>query len=365
MNIIHTADLHIDSKMESKLSSAQAAERRNELIDTFERLVSYARTNAVSVIMITGDMFDRPHIKKRTKSRILDMIREYEEIDFLYLCGNHDKTDLLSELATNEIPSNLKLFTDEVWTTYIYGDVCITGRELKEDNAKSLAVNLILDQTKCNIVMLHGQEPGYVGTDRTQIVNLAELKNKFIDYLALGHIHSYKADRLDERGVYCYSGCLEGRSFDECGDKGFVFLTIDDDTKELAYRFVPFAKRKMHEVDVSVTEDMNMPMVLKEIEDGCRDIPSKDLVKVVLTGTTEMDFDVDTEKIVHKLSKQFFFVKVSDKTVTRIDYDSFLNDRSLKGEFVRLMQKQDMEEDQKAGIIELGMKAILGEEIEE
>ena len=47
----------------------------------------------------------------------------------------------------------------------------------------------------------------------------------------------------------------------------------------------------------------------------------------------------------------------------RINYDSFKYDKSLKGEFVRLVQSQDMDEDEKAKIIEIGIRAIMGEEI--
>ena len=80
-----------------------------------------------------------------------------------------------------------------------------------------------------NIVVLHGQEANYSDKkDKAEIINLKELKNKNIDYLALGHIHKYKLEKLDNRGIYCYSGCLEGRGFDECGDKGFVLLEIEE-----------------------------------------------------------------------------------------------------------------------------------------
>ena len=61
---------------------------------------------------------------------------------------------------------------------------------------------------------------------------MSVFKDLNIDYLALGHIHSYKCHKLDKRGVYCYSGCLEGRGFDECGDKGFVLLETEEDRLE-------------------------------------------------------------------------------------------------------------------------------------
>ena len=61
--------------------------------------------------------------------------------------------------------------------------------------------------------------------------------------------------------------------------------------------------------------------------------------------------------------ERLFFLIVEDATGIVVNYESFANDRSLKGEFVRLMQKQDMPEEKRSAIVELGMKAILGEEI--
>ena len=220
MKFIHTADLHLDSKMESNLNTEKAMLRRTELLDTFERMVSYAAENNVRAILIAGDLFDKLHIRKTAKKRVLEQIASNPEIDFLYLQGNHDKTDFLAELEI--LPENLKTFSEDEWVSYEYGDVVISGRELTKDNSKTIATNLILDQARTNIVMLHGQESNYEGPDHTEIINLSEFKNKNIDYMALGHIHSYKKERLDDRGEYCYSGCLEGRGFDECGDKGFV-----------------------------------------------------------------------------------------------------------------------------------------------
>ena len=44
-------------------------------------------------------------------------------------------------------------------------------------------------------------------------------------------------DKMDSRGIYCYPGCLEGRGFDECEQKGFVVLDIDMDTLKANVNF--------------------------------------------------------------------------------------------------------------------------------
>ena len=58
MKIIHCSDLHLDADLRTKYDAASAAERRAELLDTFRRLCRYAREEAVSAVLICGDLFD-------------------------------------------------------------------------------------------------------------------------------------------------------------------------------------------------------------------------------------------------------------------------------------------------------------------
>ena len=50
MKIIHCADLHLDSKLESNLTADKAKMRRDELLDTFERLVEFGEQQGVSAV---------------------------------------------------------------------------------------------------------------------------------------------------------------------------------------------------------------------------------------------------------------------------------------------------------------------------
>lgn len=149
----------------------------------------------------------------------------------------------------------MKLFTD-AWTTYeeAEGRINISGIELSASNLGSAHVTLLPDAKKFNIVMLHGQEAESDAKDKAEIINLKLFRNKGIDYLALGHIHGYKKEALDARGLYCYPGCLEGRGFDECGEHGFVLLEIDEESGHFTHTFVPFAQRKLYTVEVDVTD---------------------------------------------------------------------------------------------------------------
>ncbi|MCR5145004.1 MAG: metallophosphoesterase family protein [Lachnospiraceae bacterium] len=363
MKIIHCADLHLDSKMESNLDRDAAGLRREELLETFETMVSYAVKNEVKVIIIAGDMFDKPNVRKSAKNRVLDQMREHPEIEFCYLKGNHDKCNFVDELTEQENLTNVKLFGDEGWTSYDFGEVVVSGMELTKDNSQTLGMNLVLDQERFNIVVLHGQESDYQGNDKTEIVNLSLLRNKYIDYLALGHIHEYKEDRLDDRGRYCYSGCLEGRGFDECGEKGFVVLNVEDG--RLSTEFISIAKRQLHDIKVEIDPEMKFSDMVEKTNEAVAEISEDDLIKITYVGKVKMNGEVSTTRLKKKLNKDFFFVKMYDKTSLVIDYEKFKNDKSLKGEFVRLLETEDMSEERRGAIIEIGMKAILGEDLEE
>ena len=360
MKFIHCADLHLDSRMESNLSLDQEKQRREELLATFSRMVDYAQENDVRAILIAGDLFDKQHIRKEVRERVQLKIEENPGIDFLYLRGNHDFVDFLDEME--QIPANLKLFKEEEWTAYEYEEgVTVTGREISNRNYRLLTESLVLDEEKCNIVILHGKEAGSGGGDHTRVVDISSYKEKYIDYLALGHLHSYKKGKIDERGTYCYSGCLEGRNFDECGEKGFVLLQISN--QKVKSSFIPFAKRLLHDVPVELSVKDDMFSIMEKVSEALSSYPEKDLIRLRLSGKRKMNFDIDKERIQTVYGESFFHFIVEDETRAVIDYESYANDRSLKGAFVRLMQAENLPVEEREHIIEIGMKAIMGEEL--
>ncbi len=360
MKIIHCSDLHLDSKMQTNLTKEKAKERRNEILMTFQKLVQYAKEEGVKIILIAGDMFDSNKITVKAKNIVKDAIINAPEIDFLYLKGNHDEADFIQE--EEQKIENLKTFSKEAWTTYSYNNIKITGIEFGEKSEFDIYSSLILDKNDINIVCLHGQESKYEAKDKAEIINMQELKNKNIDYLALGHIHKYKEQKLDTRGVYCYSGCLEGRGFDECGQKGFVLLDIEDG--KIERNFIPFAQRTLHEIPVDITKTNTTSETIAKIESNIVDIPKEDLVKIILTGKVELESERDIDYILKNYQDRFYYLKVYDETLPLIDYEKYENDASLKGEFIRLVLSQKITDKEKKEIIATGIKALSGEEID-
>lgn len=358
MKIIHCADLHLDSKMTANLDKEKAKERKAELLKTFERMVSFAVENEVEAILIAGDLFDTRNISAAAKNVVKAAIENHPEIDFFYLKGNHDQDNFLS--GAEELPENLKLFSKE-WTSYVVGErIVLSGLELGKENAGSAYSALTLDAAKFNIVMLHGQESETGTKDKVEVINLRALKNKGIDYLALGHIHTYKSEALDARGTYCYPGCLEGRGFDECGEHGFVLLDIHEETGKYTSTFVPMACRALFEVSVDVTDCMTSAQMKTCIASQLSTVnhPSTSLIKIILTGSMDVECEKDVQYLTKSFEDGYYFLKIYDETTLKVDITQFINDPSLKGEFVRKVMEADFSDEEKGTIIRYGLLVL-------
>lgn len=362
MKIIHCGDIHLDSKMTSNLSKEQARERKMEILRTFTRMVDYAKKNGVRAIMIAGDLFDTHNISATARNLVKDTILQNPEIDFFYLRGNHDDDNFLSRL--DETPANLKLFGNK-WTTYSYGNIAITGLELNAANQVTAYNSLVLDHDVFNIVLMHGQLNDYASKKNAEIISLDDLKNKSIDYLALGHYHEYRDGMLDARGAYCYCGCLEGRGFDECGEKGFVLVDIDEYTRHATYEFIPFGYRTLYTIPVDVSGVMTTQEASQKIENVISELgySSRSMVKIVLCGEVDVDCEINCQFLQDMFQNYFYYEKVYDETSLLIKYSDYEKDVSLKGEFIRMVLNSDLDEAKKSEVIRCGIQALIGEEI--
>ena len=204
-------------------------------------------------------------------------------------------------------------------------------------------------------MVLHGQE--FVGQKQDgELINLKALQNKNIDYLALGHIHSFKQEKLDDRGVYAYSGCLEGRGFDECGKKGFVLLDIKN--KRLNSTFVPCMQREYVEIEVDITGLNNFHEISQKCNLSTNNIDQHNIVRLTLVGEYSVDTDKNTALLQHQLENKFFYVDIKDNSTLFISPETYQNEVSLVGEFIRQVQASDLPEQQKQDVITAGLKII-------
>ena len=376
MKIIHTADIHLESALSSYQDKGKSKLRKNELLISFERMVQYGKDNGVAAIIIAGDLFDVRSISAKARDTVISSITDNPDITFYYLRGNHDADSFFGDVMKKygELPSNLKLFKDE-WTSYrLEGDdgtaVTITGAELDATNNSRLVSSLVLNNEDFNIVTLHGQEIETAKKKDAEIIPLREYRNKGIDYLALGHIHSPKIEELDARGKYSYSGCLEPRGFDEVGPRGFNLLTISKNASgrmQCEIEFIENAARTVYDICVDVSDCNTSSDAVKSIKAAAdaAGVTDKDYLKARLSGAVQLGTDFDLSFILKEIEDDYFITELRDETTLKIDYKSYENDATLKGQFIRLVKAETdagrLTESEAEKVMKLGIDLLLGE----
>ena len=354
MKIIHTSDIHLDSPLTSRLPAEKVRERKRELLSGFGRLVEEARLIGAEAIIIAGDLFDSDRVSKRAMDTAIGIIEAASDIIFFYLEGNHEGDALTG--CGRELPENLKTFGED-WTYHNIKDVTVAGRS---SICEGMFDSLTLQPDRKNIIVLHGELRDRCAAPET--IGIKDAVGKNIDYMALGHYHSYLAESIDDRGAAVYCGTPEGRGFDEVGDKGYVLISTDG--IRALHSFRSFAKRRLHILPVELDGAVRSTDIIERAERALRGIPYGDIVRLELSGRYFPSLWKDTDSIIRQFTDRFFYFELKDSSRIAINPDDYKHDMSLKGEFIRTVSADgSLDEATKEKIIACGINALMGEDL--
>ena len=360
MKIIHTADTHLGSALRG-LSAEKAELRRAELLDGFRNLCAYARENGVTAVLVSGDLFDESKASRRLRAEVFSAMDSASPVCFFYVSGNHDGDMDIAD----DLPANLYTFSqNRSWQSYnLPEEITITGIDAKYLKNESYA-ELVLPHERFNIVMLHGEIVRGEGKNGGEI-SLPALQNRSIDYLALGHIHQpmAQAERLDGRGRYRYAGCPEGRGYDECGKRG-VFLLDIQNGRVVNEVFLSFAKREVCQRSADISACTSYYEIERTVQSALGGVREGDMLKLTLTGKHKAGLRKDISLLSARLNGAYFHAKVVDESTAFIDYSAYQNDLSERGEFVRELSRYALSDEERAEILDVGLKALAGEDID-
>lgn len=358
MKIIHTGDIHIGSAFQS-LPREKERLRKAEILDGFRRICTYAKENAVAAVLIAGDLFEENEIASDLKREVLLCIEQAKPVLFFFVTGNHDEGILLENTPDNF----LRFSQNHTWASYaLGGEVTVTGMDYADFSMQNFSA-LSLSPDTYNILLLHGDVQGTQGDKES--LPLGVFQNKYIDYLALGHIHAADvvAKRLDARGRYRYCGCPEGRGFDELGKKGFFLLEIERGSL-IDEKFYTFARREIVEMRIDISTCRSYADIENLATSALQNQSRENIIKLVLCGVYKEGMRKETALLASRLCERFFHAKVVDESRLFIDPNSYINDCTERGEFIREIQKYNIDVSLKDEILEVGLKALAGEEIE-
>ena len=361
MKILHCSDLHLESAY-NVVSKEYYRQLKDEALEIFSYLCSYAKENGIEAVLICGDLFDGTNVRKSAIKYIFQQVEALKDISFYYIQGNHDAK---LNLNIPERPENF-IIIGESFMRFDIGDrVSIGGVSLSKQNVETFYNDIEFEDSRFNIFMLHA-DTMFGNHDPTQFsnVDINLLKNKKINYLALGHIHKRSEGKLDDRGIYCNSGNCGNYGFGEESERGFVVIDVQDKTVNVARHPVPL-KRNFIVIAVDVSKFGSEKIFDESIARVLLNQKREDFVRIKLVGYFDESFDKRIDYLTSKYRDRFFYFDIRDESKLNIDLEKIKEEKlSLKYEFLsQVFSKEDLSDDVKNKIAYAGIQALRGEDI--
>lgn len=305
MKFVHAADIHLGAQPDKGKPWSEL--RREEIWQTFRKLLAFTEEERADFLLIAGDLFHRP-----------PLLREIKEVNYLFgklsrtkvvwIAGNHDYLRPDAPALNFEWAENVYFLDEkecacirfEELETSVYG-FSYYQKEIPEPRYDGLHPE---NTRGCHILLAHGGDAGHIPIDWKC------LEKSGFTYAALGHIH--KPQELAANQIV-YAGALEPIDVNDTGVHGCVLGEYRNG--EIQTEFVPLASREYIHLEIVCSREDTDYAVRDRLEAEIYKRGRQHLYKVILTGYRSADV---------KLSLPAYtqcgnIVEIIDQT--RLDYD--------------------------------------------
>jgi DNA repair exonuclease SbcCD nuclease subunit len=333
IRILHAADLHLDSPFQG-LGREKAIQRRQEQRQLLERIGALARQRSVDMAVFAGDLFDSEDAFAETGKSIQRVLSGLE-IPVFVAPGNHDWYGAHSPWARLKLGENVHVFTQPTMECVSLPELGVrvwgTAFTQRHRTAPLAGFEAAKEGDTLDIMAVHGE----VGNPASVYgaISEQELARSGMDYVALGHVHSYSGLRQAGETFYAWPGCPEGRGFDEPGDKGVLLVELEPG--KCRAEFVPVAERRYQVLSVDITDAEDVGQAVAQ---ALPPDTSRDSYRIYLTGQT--DGVPDGKRLYEALASRFFSLELRDETTLRRDVWAERSADSLKGLFLSRLWQQ-------------------------
>ncbi len=328
LHILHAADLHLDAPF-AALTAQQARQRRAEQRELLDALADTAIERGADLVLLSGDLLDHHQTYRETAQALAAALGRIPA-PVAIAPGNHDFYSPSSLYASDIWPRNVLIFKQsaiqkvELPLCTLYGAAFTSPFR----DGSPLTGFAAPKTDKPAVMILHGDVEG---KGRYGSIPKEDISQSGLTYLALGHIHACSGLRREGGTYWAYPGCPEGRGFDELGDKGALWVTIDGGA--VTADFLPLCRRRYEILDCDLTGKDPATAVAQALAQGRKD----DVCRLLLTGEAEaLDLPALT-----KIAEEYRWA-VTLRDHTRVPQDLWGREAedSLAGLFLRDMRRR-------------------------
>lgn len=373
IKILHCADLHLDSPFTDSLQKGEA--RRAKLRSAFTNMTRFASEHGVNLILMAGDLFDSEFVTRETAALLVRQAEALPSCRFVISPGNHDPYTQNSIYARTEFPENVTVFSSSEPNCVSFDDldVDIYGYAFTETSLSHAPISNLRPARpdRINLLCAHADLSSplspYAPLSREEIAACG------MDYVALGHVHACSGLQSAGNTYYAYSGCLEGRGFDELGYKGALYLEISKENGSLrveaSEKRFSFGRYEIARVDLGGAKTAEE--ALSAIRTALKEeklLGADTTLRLILSGCVSPSVTNLAESVKDAISSLVYALEVRDQTLPLLDADRLAGDVSLRGAFYRrlLPQIESNDEETRARAIRaltLGLAALADEPV--
>lgn len=321
------ADIHIGRKFKN-LNPRRSALRQSEVLMTFKRTLQ--QFGDAKIVLLAGDIFESD-VSFSDIEFVVSVFNEHTDKKFFISCGNHDCIEYsVIKKFISLLPKNVHVFTDvmekvvlDEYNLEVYGaSFCAPTLY------SSLLAGFEADKSdRIQLMVLHAD----VNSDSPyNPITYDEIANTQIDYLALGHIHSFSGIKRKGRVHYAYPGVLEPGGFDETGECGVIYGDVYKGG--LSLDFYSVSERQYHDLTIDTTGCLCQTDVIELLNKA---VSAENLYKITFVGSADfgpLDFEL------YKDATDAFYIQFSDERDNKPGILDCCNEESLRGETARELQ---------------------------
>ena len=357
VKVLHCADLHFDTPFK-ELSKEISDTSKNELLEVFKNIIDLAIDENIEVLLIAGDVFDNLTVNKNTLFFISDQIRRIKNIKVFISPGNHDPYNEKSFYSMINWPENVYIFKGDMEFKEVKElNLIVWGAGFRQNyENETLLRGIDVDNDKINIMLLHGEIASTNSKNEYNPIYINDIYKSNIDYIALGHKHKFSGILKEGITTYAYSGCPQGRGFDEEGEKGVIIGEVYKSGTNL--EFFPVYKRKYVTKEIDITGTNNYDeVVFKILSDLSDEEIYKNFYKIILKGELKEHFKLRENLLIEKLKNKFYYIKIINQTSIEVNLEELSRDYSIKGKFIsKILEKLKDASDDDKEILKLALK---------
>ena len=325
MLFIHAADLHLGC---AEPAVSMQARRR-----AFEALIQLCLKKNPDALLLAGDIFDSPHPSKEDGDYFFTQVRRLP-VPVVIVAGNHDPHLPGSIWDDPRVDSgNLVLLSKDGEYVEFDGFRIYGASFSTHVCTDSLLTPLhAVSWEGLNLLLLHG--------DTTASSSL----NNPYAYIALGHIHKPMEPRLSGNNVWSYAGTIAGHGFDEPGQHGCILVQCESGGRTQAH-FYPLTDAWFETEEINVTGLSSLEeirdCILQQLFERYPETLSGMFIRARLTGRIPSSVQESLASLGDTFESPCALFEIEDATRPLFNLDALRRERTLRGAFVREMEKQE------------------------